>query len=293
MTILASPSMTFPSSSSTIFFDLDNTLFDHQNSLRHAIIAVRQNFTHLQGFTVDELVAKYDEILRWHYDAYLRGEIPHDDVDERKTMAFLNAVDFPEPTSWTRVIFRGIYRKAYRDNRRATPGSRETLRFLRGHGCKLAILTNGRTEEQSAKAEFIGVLQLVDHIIASEQVGYSKPDARIFQRASEIMCTTPARATMVGDSYASDMNGAIDAGVRAILYSPSFRRGTTLANGRQIDVISHMDQLAEALGLTRPVLDGDHDWIRIKALNNPESSGSLVSSGVDLASSSAADGSSP
>lgn len=239
-----------------IFFDLDNTLFDHFNSLRHAISVVRSKFDYLEEFTTDKLSAKYNAALQSSYDAYLRREITHGEVEELKVVTFFQDAGFPQPSLEEIRKFRDIYRPVYRANCRATPGSIETLCRLREHGYKLAIITNGQVEDQKAKAECIGVAHLVDRIFTSEEAGVSKPDIAIFQWAASSMEVSPSDMIMVGDSIESDINGALNAGISPILYCPFTKQDQTLFQGSQVPTIRHMSSLLDVLGISQPTGQG-------------------------------------
>lgn len=57
-------------------------------------------------------------------------------------------------------------------------------------------------------------------IVDSAQVGFLKPDPRIFLAAAEKLGITPGRTVMVGDSLARDMAGARAAGMAHIWLAP-------------------------------------------------------------------------
>jgi putative hydrolase of the HAD superfamily len=57
-------------------------------------------------------------------------------------------------------------------------------------------------------------------IVDSAQVGFSKPDPRIFLAAAETLDIKPGRTVMVGDSLARDMAGARAAGMAHIWLAP-------------------------------------------------------------------------
>jgi putative hydrolase of the HAD superfamily len=62
-----------------------------------------------------------------------------------------------------------------------------------------------------------GLLDLVDGVVTSAEVGAAKPDARVFRRALELAGVGPNHALHVGDSPDSDVRGARAAGIRAVL----------------------------------------------------------------------------
>ncbi len=90
------------------------------------------------------------------------------------------------------------------------------LRALREHGHRLVIVSNW----DCSLPEWLGppgLLDLVDGVITSADVGAAKPDARVFRRALELAGVAPEGAIHVGDSLRNDVEGAEAVGVRAVL----------------------------------------------------------------------------
>ncbi|CZR35731.1 uncharacterized protein FPRO_00146 [Fusarium proliferatum ET1] len=239
-----------------VFFDLDNTLFNHQQSVYYAMSAVRILLPLPREIPLDVLVDKYNEALDLVYNQYLRNEIAHEDQDSAKVKLFFNSLDLGDPDSECIAWFRRLYKRTYRARRRAMPGSIETLRSLRKNGYRTAIITNGPTEIQIEKAKAIGVFDLVECVITSQDAGHPKPDVRIFQYALEKLEVKPDDAHMVGDSVEADIKGALDAQISPILYSPGSNSPLKLVFGREVPVIRQFDQLPMVL---EPPLDSGLD----------------------------------
>ncbi|KAF5644918.1 hypothetical protein F52700_2399 [Fusarium sp. NRRL 52700] len=237
------------SSCFTVFFDLDNTLFDHQKSLNCAISAVRTTFPVLGETPLDVLAEKYNEALKAVYGRHLRNEIAQEDQSAEKIKLFFKSLGLEEPDSECITRFRSVYITEYRMKRSAMPGSIQVLTKLRNNGYRIAIITNGPTESQIEKAKAIGVFDLVECVITSEEVGHPKPDGRIFQYALEKLDVQPDHAYMVGDSVEADIKGALDAKITPILYIPSSSCSSKVLFRREVPVICHFDQLPAVLGL--------------------------------------------
>ncbi|KAK4064079.1 uncharacterized protein Triagg1_9235 [Trichoderma aggressivum f. europaeum] len=233
-----------PTQIKVVFFDLDGTLFDHYHSLRLAISAMQRKYTGLAGINVEELINQYNLALQESYDAYLDKVITYEEADIQKIYLFFTSLGLPEPSLDQVQEFRDAYKAVYRENRRATPGTIEALARLREHGYRIAIITNGQIKDQAAKAKAIGILHLIDRIITSEETGYRKPDRRIFQYAIKQL-NASLDTYMIGDSADSDIKGALDAQLAAILYSPTARNTQSLLFGQQIPVIRHLAQLLD------------------------------------------------
>ncbi|CEL04175.1 hypothetical protein ASPCAL05306 [Aspergillus calidoustus] len=247
--MMQNPSLARRSTGKLILLDLDGTLFDHYHCLRCAISAIQDEWPPLASHSRDALIAVYDCALQQAYDKYLNKEITYEETDALKVQLFFSTLGLPGPIPDEISRLRSIYKPAYRSNRRATPGAVETLVRLRNSGYKLAIVTNGQSEDQTAKAEAIGVCHLVDAIFTSEQVGAPKPDGRIFEMALEAFGVTPHEAYMVGDSIDSDIRGGMDAGLNTILYDPPAQDSERCLFGVQVPVMQHMGQLLGHFGL--------------------------------------------
>jgi putative hydrolase of the HAD superfamily len=94
--------------------------------------------------------------------------------------------------------------------------TRQTLETLKAHGLKLGIVTNGSVSMQTRKIEALGLEQWFDAIVISEAEGVRKPEAEIFQRAVARCSVARRAAVFVGDHPQIDVEGARDAGLRAI-----------------------------------------------------------------------------
>ncbi|MCA1726331.1 MAG: HAD-IA family hydrolase [Actinobacteria bacterium] len=86
------------------------------------------------------------------------------------------------------------------------------LRALKAAGYRLAVLANqpARTRHTLARD---GLDRFFDLYSISEELGFEKPDPRIFEHAVEQAGAEPARAVMVGDRLDNDVRPAKAAGM--------------------------------------------------------------------------------
>jgi putative hydrolase of the HAD superfamily len=90
------------------------------------------------------------------------------------------------------------------------------LRALRTDGHRLVVVSNW----DCALPDWLGppgLLELLDGVVTSAEVGVAKPDARVFRRALELAGVNADQAVHVGDSPDNDVDGARSAGIRAVL----------------------------------------------------------------------------
>jgi putative hydrolase of the HAD superfamily len=95
-------------------------------------------------------------------------------------------------------------------------GAREALAALRGAFPRLALVTNGAADAQRAKVERFALAASFDHVQIEGAAGFGKPSPRAFHAALEALGARPERAVMIGNDFAADVLGALDAGIDAI-----------------------------------------------------------------------------
>lgn len=94
-------------------------------------------------------------------------------------------------------------------------GAEELVRYL-ADKYPLTVVTNGFVEVQYEKFEKSGLQDCFAHIVLSEEVGCQKPNPRIFEEALRRNELAAEDVIMIGDSWNSDIQGAINAGIDQI-----------------------------------------------------------------------------
>ena len=109
----------------------------------------------------------------------------------------------------------------------AVTGARETLAALhREAGCYLATNAQDSKAVDIVKAlERVGLAGYIDQVFCFENVGHRKPDRAFFDTILADIGAEPARVAMVGDSLATDVIAAMNAGLHGIWYNPAGREG--------------------------------------------------------------------
>jgi FMN phosphatase YigB (HAD superfamily) len=97
----------------------------------------------------------------------------------------------------------------------------QTLTELRGRGYGLGLITNRANVERFHELlDRVELWPCFDLILASGEVGVSKPEPGIFDAALEQMGATANASLYVGDNYWADVIGAQRAGVTPALFDP-------------------------------------------------------------------------
>ncbi len=113
------------------------------------------------------------------------------------------------------------------------PGCREALLAFRAAGLRLAWVSDMLTEQQLAKVLALGLGDMVEFLITSEEAGAEKPDPAGVDLALACLGVPAAEAWLVGDSLHRDVGAAHARGLTAVW----LRRGQADEHGPTPDHI--------------------------------------------------------
>jgi len=111
-------------------------------------------------------------------------------------------------TSWPRVA--------------AVPGAAASLASLSAR-YHLAVATNAADSDEDqirAALKRGGLDTWIEQIFCARNLGFQKPQAEYFQAIIKRLISPPNHMVMIGDSYSSDVQGAVQAGLSAIWFNP-------------------------------------------------------------------------
>jgi len=112
----------------------------------------------------------------------------------------------------------------------------------------LGLITNGASCLQREKLATAGLEGYFDTVIVSAEFGVGKPEPSIFEHALDRLDVTAEQATMVGDSLARDMDGAIAAGLRGVWVNRDGRdRPADRTEVVEISTLSEMSAVLECV----------------------------------------------
>lgn len=98
------------------------------------------------------------------------------------------------------------------------PGGEEALATL-GERFRLGIVTNGIPDVQRTKMEKTGLSDRFETIIVSGELGFGKPDPKIYDAALRGIGATAGETIMVGDNFRRDVTAAQAVGIRGVWIS--------------------------------------------------------------------------
>lgn len=208
-----------------VWLDLDDTLIDFK---ANSLIALRHTYDdcRLERYfpSCGEWVDSYLRHNHALWDRYNRAEITQDylrvhrffdPVRERVDMSTDNFA--AEARDMDTVYLDHLARQKC-----MVDGAMQLVDHLRACSYNIGVLSNGFTDVQHRKIHTVGLDSKVDLVVLSDDIGVNKPDIRLYRHAMERAgLTEPSLHLMIGDNPDTDIAGALNAGWRAILYSPS------------------------------------------------------------------------
>ncbi|ARD49054.1 YjjG family noncanonical pyrimidine nucleotidase [Sporosarcina sp. P33] len=203
-----------------LLFDLDDTLFDFDETEKHALGKTFHTFGLPNG--LDAYRDTYRAISSVIWDELEQGHIA---IEELKVERFRRLFAHHE-LQIDASHFGELYIENLGYESHLIDGVEEMISRLSEY--RLAILTNGFTLAQHARIAGSPLRNTFEAIIASEETGYRKPQREIFEYTfNKLGITDPSRVLMIGDSLTSDIQGGINAGIDTCWFNRDRRENHT------------------------------------------------------------------
>ena len=234
-----------------VLFDLDDTLFDHEQAARIALMRVHGLHQSFTEWPFESFAQAHSRVLEELHVEVLAGRRTVDEAREARFRRLFDrvrgaAVDTRDDHERVRTT-AVAYREAYLAARRPVDGALGVLAALKPH-VRIGIVSNNLLEEQQGKMRLCGFDPYVDALVVSEAVGIAKPDPAIFAHALAALDCGPADAVMIGDSWPADIEGARAAGIRAIWFNRLHRPSPDPSAGvREVASLLPMDAIMRAI----------------------------------------------
>ncbi len=201
-----------------IFFDLDNTLWDHR---KNAYLTLKEIFArekvqekyqlgfeefHKEYFTINENLwaairdGKIDkQYIRDHrfYDSFLFFGIDDKELSQKFENNFLDQII---------------------ENNELVEGAFDILEYLAQKKYRLHILSNGFEEVTYRKCELSGIKNYFATITSADEINIRKPQPEIFEYALKKADAKKENSIIIGDDWIADVEGGLAFGMDAVFF---------------------------------------------------------------------------
>ncbi len=211
-----------------LLFDADGTLFDYDRAERAAL---EQALAQVGILFDPGYLATYRRINQALWQGVERGEITPGVVKVRRFEQLLEAIR----VGASATTLSAAYLECLANCSELVEDAEAVLRALH-QKYRIAILTNGLTVVQRGRLSRSVIRHQVSDIIISEEIGAAKPATEFFDTAfARLGQPSKREVLMIGDGWASDIQGAIQYGIDACWYNPARKpRPTNCALTREI-----------------------------------------------------------
>jgi len=213
-----------------VIFDLDNTIYSyevcHNNALDAVILFLQNNYG--INKTYYEIKDLYENISK-----KLKYELKSTAASHNKSIYFKQLSELlklyqrrfetaPLMGSTVQTVtgnlvevsivqaLNDLYWKVFFDHMVCFEGVQDFIAWNKNLGVKIGILTDYETEYQVQKLEKLGIIDYVDVLVTSEEVGIEKPSCQMFQTILRKMKLSPDDVIMIGDDFNKDIKGALN-----------------------------------------------------------------------------------
>ena len=132
------------------------------------------------------------------------------------------------------IALYDAYWDAFLENMRFFDGAYELLCDIGKRGLKLGFCTDLTAHIQMRKLVRLGIGDIADGVVTSEESGAEKPSKLPFVMILEKLGVSAAEAVMIGDDYKKDIIGAENAGIKAILFGKESGHGICASDYREL-----------------------------------------------------------
>ena len=203
-----------------LFIDFDDTLYDTHGNAVNALSETFECF-HLGRYFEDPQMF-YDAYWTANIDLwtqYAKGEITRDYLIVER---FRRPLSVGKGIEITKELCLEISDK-FLDFCASKPGvingAHELMDYLKRRGYRMHMCSNGFHEVQYKKLDACGLRDYFDTIILSEDAGVNKPSKDYFDYALKVSGANRETTLMIGDNLQSDILGALNAGLDAMLFN--------------------------------------------------------------------------
>jgi putative hydrolase of the HAD superfamily len=110
-----------------------------------------------------------------------------------------------------------LFRVLSRERFQLFPDSLPVLEEMKKSGYPLGIVSDAQKVFWLNEGEILGIRQFFKFILLSTHFGFRKPDPRLFRIACTMLNTPPEEAVYIGNDLETDVKGAKQIGMQAIL----------------------------------------------------------------------------
>ena len=224
-----------------ILLDLDDTLYSYNNAHKCALDRVYLYIQNVIDVNLEDLESMYNTI-KTQVKSIVNKISSHN-----KGIYFKQLLEYYKILDHYKIVY-DIYWDTFYNNMILFDNVIEYLKWHKENNIKIAIITNYETEFQIYKLIKLDILQYIDCVITSEEVGVEKPNPLIFNYTMSKLQLQVHELIMIGDNYDDDIKGAEMMGIKSFLVFNDFFTKTLNICKQQLLELQNLTTLSRHYG---------------------------------------------
>ena len=231
-----------------VLFDLDDTLIAFDAVTVQCWETVCRDFIQRErpGFDADTLIDTKNRISHAYWSDPERHRLGRASLPATRRLLMRQALEklrFFDQSKADRLA--DAYSVLQKRAQHVLPGAVKTLEALRARQIRLALVTNGTSDEQRDKISRFSLAPFFEAVFIEEEMGFGKPDPRVYHAALDTLRLSPDEVWMIGDNLIWDVGAPQQMGIYSVWHD---YKNAGLPRGSAVvpDLIVHT--LPEILG---------------------------------------------
>lgn len=217
-----------------VLFDFDETLQDRTEAFESYMDAFLDEFC--SGISDEEIEKRKEEMRVTGKGGYVNREEWY--------AGLIKSWEWKDAPSNT--VLANHYDTTFGDHNVIFPNSPVLLKKLKDMGYIVGVITNGPSILQNHKMDTSGLRPYCDIVVVSGDVGVHKPDPALFAYTADKLGLSCDECVYVGDHPVNDIQGALEAGMKAIRMNLGWFENQDLRDDVPvitdiIDVLKHLN----------------------------------------------------
>ncbi len=201
-----------------VIFDLDNTLYQYDECHETATKKVYEYFSNYKDISYSEYLKKLTQAKD-----EVKTPLKSTAASHNRLLYFQKLLEMFNIKSIDKADkMYEIYWDSFIDKMTLRKNCLELLEYLKYHNIKVAICSDLTTYIQYKKIRKLNIIEYIDYIVTSEEVGVEKPNFKMFSQTLNKLSVKKDECLYIGDDLKKDIEGAKNFGIEALLIKDDF-----------------------------------------------------------------------
>jgi FMN phosphatase YigB (HAD superfamily) len=196
-----------------IFLDIDDTLYSYDQCHEYALFVLNSYFA--EKFLITNFQELYIVARKDVASLILNTASSHNRLLYFQKLCELANIKAPVYAD----IMHNIYWRSFFEKMQLNLGVLNFLKLCKKHNIIVSSVTDFTADIQYRKLKKLKIAKYFDFMTSSEEVGFDKPNPKIFITALEKCKLKNYEVCMIGDNYEKDIIGAINIKIDGYLFS--------------------------------------------------------------------------